>query len=253
MARIYKLSKVPSSSEYITGLNAISDRINDTQIRLLQEQYYSPNRTVTSTQLAKLLSIKGGVPTVNSQYGKLGRLFCDAIGFEPRHYINDKYYWWSVWSIGHATQHNFLWEMHSEVAEALEFLGWVSKEAGSDAIFPDEVSPQERFYEGAVHKVSVNAYERDRKAREKCISHYGYSCYVCGFNFGEVFGKLGEGLIHVHHLRPLSEIGQEYEIDPIKDLRPVCPNCHAMIHRRLIPLTIEELKALVQQSKNQTT
>ena len=80
MARIYKLSKVPSSSEYITGLNAISDRINDTQIRLLQEQYYSHNRTVTATQLAKLLSIKGGIPVVNylyssyNVYGQSGNL-----------------------------------------------------------------------------------------------------------------------------------------------------------------------------------
>lgn len=68
MARIYKLSKVPSSSEYITGLNAIRDRINDTQIRLLQEQYYSPYRTVTATQLANLVGIKGGVPVVNYLY-----------------------------------------------------------------------------------------------------------------------------------------------------------------------------------------
>lgn len=68
MALIYKLSKVPSSSEYITGLNRISDRINDTQIPLLQKQYYSPHRTVTATQLAKLLGIKGGVPVVNSLY-----------------------------------------------------------------------------------------------------------------------------------------------------------------------------------------
>ena len=71
------------------------------------------------------------------------------------------------------------------------------------------------------------------------------SCSVCNFNFGQVFGKLGEGFIHVHHLRPISEIGEEYVVDPIEDLRPVCPNCHAMIHRRSPPLSIQEIKNLL--------
>lgn len=115
-------------------------------------------------------------------------------------------------------------------------------------LFPDEVDSSEIFREGAVRKISVNAYERDPKARQKCIDYYGLSCSVCGFNFGKVFGQLGEGFIHVHHLRPISEIGEEYEIDPVKDLRPVCPNCHAMIHRNPLPLSIEEVKKLLKTS-----
>lgn len=112
-------------------------------------------------------------------------------------------------------------------------------------IFPDEVDSAQEFREGAIRKVLVNAYERDPKARQKCIDHYGLSCSVCNFNFGQVFGKLGEGFIHVHHLRPISEIGEEYVVDPIEDLRPVCPNCHAMIHRRSPPLSIQEIKNLL--------
>jgi predicted HNH restriction endonuclease len=46
----------------------------------------------------------------------------------------------------------------------------------------------------------------------------------------------------VHHLRPLSGIAEEYEIDPVEDLRPVCPNCHAMLHRKTPPYTIDELR-----------
>ncbi|WP_371416419.1 HNH endonuclease [Dolichospermum sp. UHCC 0299] len=84
-----------------------------------------------------------------------------------------------------------------------------------------------------------------RKHVKKCISHYGTSCFVCGFNFGKIFGELGEGFIHVHHLKPLSQIGTEYEVDPVKDLRPVCPNCHAMIHRKSPPLSIDEIKFLI--------
>ncbi|MFM6356828.1 MAG: HNH endonuclease, partial [Planktothrix sp.] len=80
---------------------------------------------------------------------------------------------------------------------------------------------------------------------KKCIEYYGTNCYVCGFDFENVFGEIGKDFIHVHHLIPLSEINQEYEVDPIKDLRPVCPNCHAMIHRKNPPFTIEEIKNLL--------
>ena len=61
-------------------------------------------------------------------------------------------------------------------------------------------------------------------------------------DFARVFGALGEGFIHVHHIVPIGKIGKEYKIDPIADLIPVCPNCHAMIHRTEPPLTIEQLR-----------
>lgn len=123
MVRVYKLSKVPSTAEYIVGLTTIQSRMNKIQLQLLQEQYHAPQRTVTATQLAELTGISYRV--VNSQYGRLGHLFCDAIGFDPSKYIDDKYWWWSVWSIGYETRdQGYLWEMHQEVALALELLGW---------------------------------------------------------------------------------------------------------------------------------
>ncbi len=123
-----------------------------------------------------------------------------------------------------------------------------TSEEAIDAFFPDEIDPAVFFREGATRTVLVNAYERNVEARRLCVSHYGTNCYVCGFNFGNVFGGLGAGYIHVHHLRPLSEIAAEYQIDPINDLRPVCPNCHAMIHRYSTTMDIEELKAVVQKA-----
>ncbi|HEM0468253.1 TPA: HNH endonuclease [Escherichia coli] len=33
-------------------------------------------------------------------------------------------------------------------------------------------------------------------------------------------------------------------------LLPVCPNCHAMLHRRKPPFTLEELKALMDVNKS---
>ncbi len=95
----------------------------------------------------------------------------------------------------------------------------------------EEVKTPARFFEGATQEISVNAYERNPFARRQCIEHYGCRCAVCGFDFEKVFGQRGQGFIHVHHLKPLSTIKRIYEIDPIKDLCPICPNCHAMIHQ----------------------
>jgi hypothetical protein len=128
----------------------------------------------------------------------------------------------------------------------------VQESVNTTRYFPDEVDSVQTFREGAVRQVSVNAYEREPKARQKCIDYYGSSCSICGFDFGRAFGQLGKGFIHVHHLRPLSEIAEEYEIDPIKDLRPVCPNCHAMIHRSSPPLSLEEIQMLLKSARDST-
>lgn len=116
----------------------------------------------------------------------------------------------------------------------------------SDTI-PEQVEVTEDLPEGATRKVRINAYERNREARRRCIEHYGPSCSVCGFNFSEVYGERGEGYIHVHHLLPLSKIGKKYRVNPIKDLRPVCPNCHSMLHWRGALLPLGELRALIRR------
>jgi hypothetical protein len=113
-------------------------------------------------------------------------------------------------------------------------------------ISPDEV---DEYWEGSAHLVTVNAYERDPRARQTCIDHFGARCTVCGFDFGSTYGPVGEGLIHVHHLRQLSDIASEYEVDPIADLRPVCPNCHAVIHRRNPPYSIQDVKKFLKSKR----
>lgn len=115
-----------------------------------------------------------------------------------------------------------------------------------DAIDPGEV-PARPYIEGATRRILVNAYERNNAARQACIDNYGPTCTVCGFDFIKRYGSIGRGFIHVHHLKQLSEIGRRYRLDPIQDLRPVCPNCHAMLHTRLPSYSIEELKAMLRR------
>ncbi len=113
-------------------------------------------------------------------------------------------------------------------------------------IYPDDISDNVLF-EGAKKKVTVNFYERDPKARNICLEHYGYNCYICKFNFEESFGVIGKNFIHVHHIKPLSEINQEYKVNPIKDLIPVCPNCHAMLHKKVPAYSLQEIKDKIEK------
>jgi 5-methylcytosine-specific restriction protein A len=98
--------------------------------------------------------------------------------------------------------------------------------------------------EGAIRQVLVNRYERSRINRAACIEIHGCSCQVCGFDFGEAYGGAGDGFIHVHHTTPVSELGEGYRVNPVTDLVPLCPNCHAMAHRRSPPFTLEELRGM---------
>lgn len=104
--------------------------------------------------------------------------------------------------------------------------------------------------EGARMRIEVNRYERSPINRAVCIAHHGNKCLVCGLDFFEKYGLLGRDYIEVHHRIPVSEMGGSYCVDPIKDLAPVCSNCHAMLHRADPPLSIEALKSIIQASAN---
>ncbi|WP_211232818.1 HNH endonuclease [Desulfatirhabdium butyrativorans] len=113
-------------------------------------------------------------------------------------------------------------------------------------LIPEEITDHGRIPEGARTTVSVNRYERSSAARKACLDHYGYSCAVCGHAMAETYGPRAAGLIHVHHLVPLSELTEEYLLDPITDLRPVCPNCHAFLHLFSPPMSIDDAKRIIR-------
>ncbi len=95
----------------------------------------------------------------------------------------------------------------------------------------------------------VTRYERSPEARKLCLEKYRYKCIICDFDFESVYGARGHEFIEVHHLIELSERGGEYEVTA-DDLRPVCPNCHAMIHHKSPMLTIEEAKNIIAEAEN---
>ena len=121
----------------------------------------------------------------------------------------------------------------------------LSKKQDTELLYPDEKHTAEGFLEGKTKTIIINAYERNTKAREKCIAHYGLNCQVCTLNFAEKYGEIGKDFIHVHHIKEIAKIKKQYEVDPINDLVPVCPNCHAMLHKKNPAYTISEMKELI--------
>jgi len=140
-----------------------------------------------------------------------------------------------------------------ELKSAAERLGEYGKQAQlkikqRERLYPDDLPPGQDYAEGAKKQVRVNAYERNPKARAACLKHYGRVCSVCAFSFEKRYGAIGQDFIHVHHLKPLALTSGEYKVDPIADLRPVCPNCHAMLHTCNPPLEIEKLREQLRPS-----
>jgi len=108
---------------------------------------------------------------------------------------------------------------------------------------PDEVLG---FPEGASTTVEVNRYERDSRNRNMALGIHGYSCQVCDFNFANTYGSLGEGYAIVHHVIPVSRLGNNYVLNPESDLAVVCANCHCMLHAEDPPLFPAELKQRIK-------
>lgn len=107
-----------------------------------------------------------------------------------------------------------------------------------------------KISEGTPKEIKSIRYERNPINRKICLVNKGYTCSICGFDFEKVYGKIGKNFIEVHHIMPVSKMDKDYKFDPIKDLFPVCSNCHSMIHRKDPPYSIEELKNIINDMRS---
>ena len=138
--------------------------------------------------------------------------------------------------------------------DALIVCRWTGRFAAAIvAILPTEdasrsVEPEVIGYpEGALTTVQTNRYERDRRNRAAAIAIHGTACKGCGLEMGTRYGPVAAGFVEIHHITPVSQLGAGYVIDPMRDLVPLCPNCHAVAHRRDPPLTVNEISLLLNQ------
>lgn len=130
------------------------------------------------------------------------------------------------------------------VAAELE-VAWAAASGLEETGFADESTSESHFAEGASERVFVNRYERSSAARAACLAHYGRTCTVCEARFAAQYGSAAPRLVQVHHLNPLGVRQGEGQVDPVRDLRPLCPSCHALVHLQSPPLSIEAARRLL--------
>ena len=81
-----------------------------------------------------------------------------------------------------------------------------------------------------------------------CLLFHGRECKICKFKTDKVYKNV-EDIIEVHHIEPLSELNKPKIYDPIHDLIPLCPNCHAAIHKAKVgTYTPDELKKFMKKN-----
>ena len=89
--------------------------------------------------------------------------------------------------------------------------------------------------------------ERNVTAGNAAKQHHGSRCQACDVDLGELYGRIGQGYIEAHHLRPIStlEEGVIVRYDVAAEFAVLCPNCHRMIHRMEDPSNLYKLRALL--------
>lgn len=176
-------------------------------------------------------------PDLKALIGKISEITLQVRGTSGSAWAQSTYYFLDV-------------ETEAQIRAATPLLlyaaGKIKQRPVRQFLLPSEEAACE-LIEGNRVTVQVSRVERDPKAREKCISIFGPVCSVCGFDFERTYGEIGKGFIHVHHLIPLASSKGQHTVDPKMHLRPVCPNCHEMLHRRNPPISIEALAARIKR------
>lgn len=243
MRENYHTGKTLTTIEWIEVLQD-NEITKEKDISILQAMYSFEGNKAAASQIGMILTGEMGRKAsgpINLEMGNWGKRLVKKypIRFTKREDGTERK--WDLFFDGWSDNNSnlFIWKIKYELSEALRETGLTGEEQFAEEIPIDKFT---NLTEGLKRTIQVNTYERNPKARQKCIEYWKPICSVCDFEFEKIYGELGKGFIHVHHIIPVSEVGQAYQVDPINDLRPVCPNCHAMLHRSNPPMTIEELK-----------
>lgn len=219
----------------------------ESDIEFVTTLYHFPNSKATATDIAAEMGVM--YPSLNLKGAALVKRIMKRkpnVDY-PKREDGTYRYWNTLFYGGDAEKKGmYYWQLRDELKEALT--RYLNDEPAQIA---QEISYAEAevLYEGAKKTIVVNRYERNETARKRCLAHYGYTCTVCELRFEEMYGDIGKGFIEVHHVTPLHTINERYVVDPIRDLRPVCSNCHSMIHRG--NMSIEELRSIVVAKKKE--
>jgi hypothetical protein len=134
-------------------------------------------------------------------------------------------------------------------AALLPVVGLLLESEESGDLLENDAAAQRWDVEGRRLQGTYSRYERSRRNRAACLAYRGLDCMACGINVEKVYGSVAAGFIHVHHIERVSDMEKPREINPLVDLVPLCPTCHAVAHLRVPPIPIDELQRLILQSE----
>lgn len=221
---------------------------NEIDLSIFQALYSFEEHKAYASQIGLILGYKGKTPhsPLNSEIGRYAKRISNLYDIDFTKRSEGKFKFWDLFFNGWDEGKFFVWQLKPELVKALEESQLTGQFISADEVPNGKIN---KLSEGIKKTVTVNTYERNPKARIQCIKHWKPICSACGFDFSLTYGDIGIGYIHVHHIIPVSEIGKSYQVDPINDLIPVCPNCHSMLHTRNPPLGIEELRNIINERK----
>lgn len=105
---------------------------------------------------------------------------------------------------------------------------------------------QKEFEEGFTRQIVKESRLRNRNVIQLAKQKHGTKCMICTFDFGKTYGFHGKDFIEMHHLHPLY-LGKRKTT--VKDLVPVCANCHRMLHKGNTLLSPADLKKIMARQK----
>lgn len=84
----------------------------------------------------------------------------------------------------------------------------------------------------------VEAKKKDVLLKRGCLQ-----CEACDFDFAQAYGPAGDGIIDVHHTKPVHTL-KPGERTKLSELALLCANCHRVIHSKRKWLSVEQVRAL---------
>jgi|GEM_PF-1110204 len=242
---------LPALNEYTAALSSALEEAPETHRLMVAAHVNANGHRITATELARAAGY-AGYEAANLQYGKFARRVCEMLHFSPP--VGNSGQPTFTYVLATPTKlpsQDWLWTLHPVVAEALRALSaGPTSTKETDVTFPDEVPEGPKYLEGAVVQRLVNARERASEARSACLEYWGTDCAVCEIDAAEVYGIQATRFIHVHHLQPLSSLIEPTLTDAKQDLRPVCPNCHTVLHMTEPPMSIAALRTLMRRLRD---
>ena len=223
------------AERYLAGF--ANSSFTETDRAMLSTHFAAPNQTVSAPQLARAVGFHR-YSAANLHYGRLARKIGHSIGINPKYKLATLVTFakpFGYWE----------WKLRPQAAFAIHELELCDDEFETN--LPNEIGDPSYLTEGSAYRITVNTYERSSRARKLCLEHHGYACACCDMTFESTYGTEFAKIIHVHHLTPLSVVDATYVIDPLADLIPVCPNCHAAVHSKNPPYSIGEIRRLTRK------